>query len=255
MSVLSESADIIPPSLLLRAYEIGIFPMADGDDDEKIVWIEPKKRGVITLDSAHIPKRVWRYIRKNQPKVVFDHPHHNIIDACASKTQSRKKTWINKTIRQTYHELFLQGVCHTISVCDHDNNLLGGLYGIVIGSVFFGESMVSFAPRASQIALAALFLRMAKTNFKLLDCQFTTPHLQHFGCYELNHKDYLELLQPHIHRAEQRQLLDHYCENELLQAAQNPMSTYPFEVPIKSEVAHNELTHKATYEPTRKQNQ
>ena len=196
--------------------------MADRNHPENIVWIEPSHRGVITPESARVPRRMWRYIRTERKfRVVFNHPDPLIIAACAAHTSSRPETWINNTIISSYTYLFHQGYCHTVSVYDSENQLVGGLYGLAAGSTFFGESMVSFHPRASQIALVALLVRMKRAGFTLLDCQFTTSHLENFGCLTLTQEDFLELLHQalKLHGDEPSLFMHNYHEDELEEAA------------------------------------
>lgn len=196
--------------------------MADGQDPERIVWIDPHNRGIITANSAHFPRRLLRYIRSKKNRVIFDHADRITIDACANSSLSRPETWINNTISSIYNELFDQGHCHTIGVYDDEGNFKGGLYGITMGRVFFGESMVSKSPRASQIALAALMLRVKRAGFAIIDCQFLTPHLQRFGCIEVSKELYLSMIKDII-KDNSVHILDNYQEDELLEFAQKPL--------------------------------
>ena len=116
-----------------------------------------------------------------------------VIDGCADSRPGRRSTWINSRIRELYRALHEQGHCHTVETW-LDGRLVGGLYGVALGSAFFGESMFSTRPDASKVALAWLVARLIVGNFRLLDCQFMTEHLKSLGATEIDQKDYLALL-------------------------------------------------------------
>ena len=132
----------ITPQVLLKAYAIGIFPMAESADDPNLYWIEPEERGVIPLDSFHIPRRLKRTITSGRFEVRIDTDFAGVIRGCAESVPDRPKTWINERIRKLYGELFDMGACHTVETW-RNGKLVGGLYGISLGAAFFGESMFS----------------------------------------------------------------------------------------------------------------
>jgi leucyl/phenylalanyl-tRNA--protein transferase len=168
----------ITPEVLLKAYACGIFPMAESADDPALYWIEPERRGVIPLDSFHVPARLRR-------TVDFD----AVIDACAEPAAGRARTWINTRIRTLYRGLYARGHCHTVEVYD-GTDLVGGLYGVSLGGAFFGESMFHRVRDASKIALVHLVARLKAGGFVLLDTQFVTDHLKTFGARELTRRQY-----------------------------------------------------------------
>ena len=175
----------ITPQVLLKAYSCGIFPMAESADDPALYWIEPQQRGVLPLDSLHIPRRLLKTVRTTQFEVRVDTDYDAVIDGCAAPREGRMSTWINRRIRTLYRQLFDLGACHTVEVWDGDR-LVGGLYGVALKSAFFGESMFSTERDASKIALMHLAARLIAGGFSLLDTQFVTEHLRQFGTIELD---------------------------------------------------------------------
>jgi leucyl/phenylalanyl-tRNA--protein transferase len=183
----------ITPQVLLKAYAVGIFPMAESADDPGLYWIEPESRGIIPLDGFHLPQRLRRTVASDQFEIRVDHDFAAVIDGCAGAAIARPKTWINGRIRKLYGELFERGACHTVEAW-RDGRLVGGLYGIVLGGAFFGESMFSRERDASKVALVHLVARLKVGGFCLLDTQFTTPHLKQFGAIDIDRRVYQELL-------------------------------------------------------------
>jgi leucyl/phenylalanyl-tRNA--protein transferase len=191
--VLSGDEDVITPSLLLRAYACGIFPMADSADDPTLYWVEPRLRGVLPLDAFHVPRRLARTVRSDAFEVRVDTDFAGVIDGCAAARPGRRVTWINGTIRRLYGELFRLGHVHTVEAW-REGELVGGLYGLKLGAAFFGESMFSVATDASKVALVHLVARLRCGGFALLDTQFLTTHLAQFGAVEIPREEYLTLL-------------------------------------------------------------
>ena len=183
----------LTPDILLRAYAIGIFPMAEGREHRELHWIDPEQRGVLPLDSFHVPRKLRRRIRRGDFKVTCDNAFAKVIESCAEPADNRPDTWINPAIEHLVMELHAMGFAHSIE-CWRDDRLLGGLYGVSLGGCFFGESMFSREKDASKIALVHLVFRMKKGGFVLLDTQFTTPHLTQFGVIDISRADYRELL-------------------------------------------------------------
>lgn len=188
---------ILPAEILLAAYRQGIFPMADHRDDEEIFWVEPKRRGIIPLDSFHVPRRLARTMRASTFTVTVDRAFEQVIDLCAAQASDRPNTWINRSIEASYVALFREGHGHSVEVWDGDV-LVGGLYGISIGGAFFGESMFSRATDASKIALVHLVMRLRAGGYRLLDTQFITAHLSQFGAIEVSRAAYRKLLAPAV---------------------------------------------------------
>src|SRR6478609_5906075 len=183
----------ITPEILLRAYSIGLFPMAESADDPEIFWVEPDLRGVLPLNDFHVSKSLAKTIRRKPFEIRFDHDFEGVIAACAEETSGRPSTWINQTIRSLYASLFRMGHAHTVEAWDGDQ-LVGGLYGVSLGAAFFGESMFSRRTDASKICLVHLVERLRDKGFTLLDTQFTTDHLKTFGAIDIPKDEYLKIL-------------------------------------------------------------
>jgi leucyl/phenylalanyl-tRNA---protein transferase len=179
----------LDPDLLLRAYSIGVFPMSDSRDAQDLYWVEPKRRAILPLDSFHLSKTLRKRLKSEEFHVTRDRAFDAIVRLCAT----REDTWINAEIEASYIRLHEAGRAHSIEVWQ-DGALAGGLYGVRLGAAFFGESMVSLKPDASKVALAWLVARLIVGRFRLLDCQFMTPHLESLGAVEIGQKDYLVLL-------------------------------------------------------------
>ncbi|QDZ10164.1 leucyl/phenylalanyl-tRNA--protein transferase [Devosia ginsengisoli] len=183
----------ITPELIMRAYRAGIFPMAEDAGDEDLFWVSPEMRGIIPLDGFHLSTSLRKAIRKSGFAVRVDTDFEAVIEGCATVGSDRESTWINRTIRSVYGELFRRGVVHTVEVWDGDA-LVGGLYGLAIGGAFFGESMFHRKTNASKMAMAHLVERLKAGGFVLLDTQFVTPHLASLGGVEIPREHYEERL-------------------------------------------------------------
>lgn len=179
----------ITPEILLRAYAIGLFPMAESRDDPTIHWVDPRRRGILPLDKFHISRSLSHRIRHWNCTIRTDSDFAGVLDGCAD----RAETWINPEIRSLYLDLHAQGHAHSLEVWE-DDALVGGTYGVVLGSAFFGESMFSRRTDASKVALAHLTHRLRAGGFTLFDTQFLTPHLASLGGIELPRVAYHRLL-------------------------------------------------------------
>ena len=179
----------IDPDLLLNAYAIGVFPMSDGRDAPDVYWVEPKRRAIIPLDGFHLSRTLRRTVRSDRFRVSRNQAFAEVVQACAE----RDDTWINAEIEASYALLHQRGRAHSVEVWSADA-LVGGLYGVQLGGAFFGESMFSREPDASKVALAWLVARLIAGRFRLLDCQFMTPHLRSLGAIEISQRHYLQLL-------------------------------------------------------------
>ena len=180
----------VTPELLLRAYTVGIFPMAEGRNDPEIFWVDPRKRGVMPLDGFHISRSLGRRIIKAPYEITLNANFEGVLDGCAD----RPETWINGTIRSLYLDLHDMGRAHSIEVWK-GNELIGGVYGVSIGTAFFRESMFSRATDASKIALAYLVDHLEQTGYTLFDTQFLTEHLKSLGGIEVSRDLYHDQLQ------------------------------------------------------------
>ena len=183
----------ITPELIIRAYRAGIFPMSEDAADDDIFWVSPEMRGIIPMDGFHLSTSLRKAIRRSGFTIRVDTDFDSVIDACAEPDEGRETTWINRTIRSVYGELFRRGVAHTVEVWD-GADLVGGLYGLAIGGAFFGESMFHRRTNASKIAMAHLVERLNAGGFVLLDTQFITAHLASLGGIEIPREQYEERL-------------------------------------------------------------
>jgi leucyl/phenylalanyl-tRNA--protein transferase len=179
----------ITTDLMLRAYRHGLFPMAETRRGDRLYWLDPEKRGILPLDRFHLPRRLARTVLSNAFAVTVDQDFAGIIAGCAEPMPGRDDTWINPQIERLFGELHRMGHAHSVESRQNDR-LVGGLYGVAIGGVFFGESMFSFARDASKVALVHLVARLRLGGFRLLDTQFVTAHLAQFGAYELKREEY-----------------------------------------------------------------
>lgn len=187
MSRRSLSPDGITPELMLRAYSIGVFPMAESAHDPWLHWIEPRQRGIIPFDHLHISRSLAKTLRANPFDIRINSDFPRMIEACAT---ARETTWISHRLRMLYNELHEQGYAHSVEAW-LDGKLVGGLFGIALGGAFFGESMFHTKRDASKIALTHLVARLIAGQFRLLDTQFITPHLASLGAIEIDRTTYL----------------------------------------------------------------
>ncbi|MEM8740406.1 MAG: leucyl/phenylalanyl-tRNA--protein transferase [Pseudomonadota bacterium] len=205
----------ITPSLLLRAYAAGVFPMAESAEADSLFWVDPKRRGILPLDALHVPRSLRKSLRRGGFRVTVDQAFSDVIDGCAA----RSETWINGEIRDLYITLHRMGYAHSIEVHD-DQGLAGGLYGVRLGAAFFGESMFSVRTDASKIALVWLVARLRSGGFMLLDTQFVTDHLAWLGAVEISREAYHKMLDTALERPAQFCALSAGASvDEVLQAA------------------------------------
>ncbi len=183
----------LTPDLVLCAYAIGLFPMANDRYDPTVHWIEPRRRGIIPLDAFHVPRSLRKVIRQRRFEVRADTAFDAVIAACAEERPERPRTWLNDELIALYGELHRRGHAHSVE-CWRDGRLVGGLYGVSIGAAFFGESMFSRESEASKVALVHLVERLRAGGFRLLDTQFVTDHLRRFGAVEVSRDAYRLLL-------------------------------------------------------------
>lgn len=179
--------------LLLRAYAMGIFPMARSHDDPRLYWIDPDQRGILPLDTFHVPKSLRKTLKQGRFQLRVDTAFAEVMAGCALTTTGRPDTWINDEIVRLFVELHRLGLAHSVESW-RDGKLVGGLYGLALGSAFFGESMFSRETDASKVALVDLIARLKQGGYALLDTQFVTDHLARFGAMEIPRQDYLKRL-------------------------------------------------------------
>jgi leucyl/phenylalanyl-tRNA--protein transferase len=183
----------LTPDLVLCAYAIGLFPMANDRHDPTVHWIEPRRRGIIPLEAFHVPRSLAKVIRQGRFEVRTDTAFDAVIEACAEARLERPRTWLNDELIAIYGELHRRGSAHSVE-CWRGGELVGGLYGVSMGAAFFGESMFSRERDASKVALAALVERLRAGRFRLLDTQFVTDHLRRLGAVEVSRETYRLLL-------------------------------------------------------------
>lgn len=179
--------------LLLRAYAMGIFPMARSRGDQRLYWIDPDQRGILPLADFHIPRSLRKTLRRQAFEIRVDTAFEEVMQGCAQSTADRPDTWINDEIVRLFVELHHLGMAHSVETW-RDGMLVGGLYGLSLGSAFFGESMFSRETDASKVALVDLVARLKRAGYRLLDTQFVTDHLCRFGAVEIPRHQYLKLL-------------------------------------------------------------
>lgn len=187
---------MLSPHLLLSAYAEGIFPMAESRGSTTLQWIDPRLRGVISLNRFHISRSLRRAILKADYVVTIDRDFGAVVQACAA----RPETWINDELLQGYAALHRVGHAHSLEVRSLEGDLIGGVYGVTLGTAFFGESMFSRRTDASKIALAWLVCHLRRSGFTLFDTQFLTRHLATLGAVEIPRAAYHRRLKAALER-------------------------------------------------------
>lgn len=194
----SSRDDELTPDLVVRAYCIGAFPMADGRDG-RIGWYSPDPRALIPLseDGFKVSRSLRRRVRSGTYRVTMDRAFDRVIRACAEPRPSDADTWINEEVIDVYNQLHHAGLAHSVEAWSDDDatELVGGLYGVALNGAFFGESMFHRATDASKVCLVVLVDHLRTRGFELLDVQFVNPHLQQFGVMEVPREDYLGRLE------------------------------------------------------------
>jgi len=179
---------MISPALLIEGYLHGVFPM--GMEDGEIGWFSPDPRAIIPLDDGfHVPHGLKRTLNQESFDLRVNQSFEEVMRACAR----RDETWITGEIIESYCELHRRGFAHSVEAW-RDGRLAGGLYGVALGGVFFGESMFHWETDASKVALHGLVQRLRERGFTLLDTQWITPHLRKFGAIEIPRRQYLRHL-------------------------------------------------------------
>ena len=186
---------IITSDQLIRAYMLGMFPMSESRTNKKFFFVDPKFRAIIPIFNFHISKSLLRLVKKKPFKISINKAFQDVIKSCA--TINRTETWINKEIESLFISLYEMKQAHSVE-CWQNNQLVGGIYGLAIGGVFFAESMFSSVPNGSKIALLNLVARLWKTGFKILDVQFLNDHLLQFGAHEISKHEFQTNLQEAI---------------------------------------------------------
>ena len=184
----------VTPDLVLRAYAAGVFPMAESRGSDRMYWLDPALRGVLPLDAGfHLSRRLRRTVLSGRFTVTADRDFAGAIRGCAEPAPGRTDTWINEEIERLFLDLRRRGYAHSVETW-LDETLVGGLYGIVIGKVFFGESMFARATDASKVAFAHLVQHLRRHDFGLIDCQMRTSHLASLGAREIPRDDFCDAI-------------------------------------------------------------
>lgn len=185
------------PERILAAYRRGIFPWYQ--DDQPILWWSPNPRAVLFPEQIHRSRSMQKVLRSERFTVRMDTDFAGVIQGCAEITERRNGTWITESMRKAYCKLHERGYAHSIEVWREDS-LVGGLYGIALGAVFFGESMFSREENASKIALIRLCQQLQRWGFAVIDCQVSNPHLHSMGASTIARSDFVKLLEQHTDR-------------------------------------------------------
>lgn len=186
--------DKLTPFDLLDVYRQGFFPMAEHREDQEFQFYAPHTRALLPIKNLHIPKRLSRKMRHVAYDMRIDTAFAEVIHHCADAVRSKDSgTWINDHIIALFIQLHEMGVAHSVETW-LDGKLIGGLYGLTLGSTFCGESMFSIESDASKVALVHLAAHIGERGFKLLDSQFRNPHLDQFGLYEIPQEEYVEMM-------------------------------------------------------------
>ena len=180
---------VITPGLVLQAYWQGCFPMAD-DRNGRLRWYRPTMRAIITWDRYKVPRSLAKVARRKPYALTIDRAFASVVAACAKLAT----TWISEDIESLYIQLHQLGHAHSVEAWDGSGRLVGGLYGIALGSCFCGESMFHLADDAAKICVMHLVEQLQSRGFTLLDCQQQTPHMERFGAYEVDERTYAGLL-------------------------------------------------------------
>jgi leucyl/phenylalanyl-tRNA--protein transferase len=185
--------------MVIRAYSIGIFPMASHRHDPHVHWVAPYARGVLPLPSFHVPRRLAKTVRRRTFEVVCNRDFEQVVTGCAAPRPGHPETWINPEIARVFGRLHTLGYAHSIEAW-RGPVLVGGLYVLVLGAAFFGESMFSAETGASKVVLVHLAALLRRGGFTLFDTQFVTDHLRQFGAVEIPSPVYLQQLDEALQR-------------------------------------------------------
>jgi leucyl/phenylalanyl-tRNA--protein transferase len=176
---------------LVTAYSNGIFPWYD--DDQPILWWSPNPRAVIIPSQLHCSRSLKKNIRKSTLNYTFDQAFTDVIHLCGAVREHDQGTWITEEMRDAYTQLHHDGFAHSIEIWDQQE-LVGGLYGVALGKVFFGESMFSLQTNTSKMAILAISQHLADCGYKLIDCQVDSDHLFTMGAVLMTRNDFIQSL-------------------------------------------------------------
>ncbi len=174
---------------IILGYKNGKFPMGESKTGSIIEWVVPLERGLIPVGGIHCSKSLRKEIKKTEFSVSFDKNFDEVVTNCAD----REVTWINKTIFEQYQILYSKGLAHSVEI-KKNGELVGGLYGLALGAVFFAESMFSKTSNTSKLAMIAMMARVNYGGFKIFDTQFPSAHLKSMGGITVEKKNFEKML-------------------------------------------------------------
>ena len=180
---------------LIQAYRHGCFPWFS--DGQPILWWSPDPRTVLFPDELHVSRSLGKVLRQQRYRVTFDNDFAGVIKACAAPRSCEDGTWITSDMQKAYIELHGRGHAHSVEVWEKDQ-LVGGLYGLAMGQLFFGESMFSRADNASKVGFATLVQQLKAWGFVLIDCQMPTQHLESLGARSIPREEFARYLRNHL---------------------------------------------------------
>lgn len=180
---------------LIQAYRHGCFPWYQAG--QPILWWSPNPRTVLLPQELHVSRSLRKTLRQERFQVTFDHDFSAVIQACAGPRDYADGTWITPEMQAAYRELHRRGIAHSVEVWQNDN-LVGGLYGLAIGQLFFGESMFSHVDNASKVGFTTLVRRLKQWGFVLIDCQMPTQHLQSLGARSISRSEFADYLKRYL---------------------------------------------------------
>ena len=201
----------LSPDLLIEAYNKGIFPWFS-DDDGPLLWWSPDPRAVLLLEDFKPSKSLRRLMRRGRFRVTFDQAFSEVVSACAEPRSNSTETWITPNMQRAYRTLYDLELGHSVE-CWEEDELVGGLYGISLGAMFFGESMFSKVSNASKVALARLVEQLLQWRFTVLDCQVMNQHLRSLGAIDIPRNQFLSLLSENRRHVTRTGRWDLYAEN------------------------------------------
>ena len=186
--LLAAGADL-SAARLLEAYRRGIFPWFN--EDEPVLWWSPDPRMVLFVDEVRVSRSLRKVLRDDTFRVTFDQAFEDVMRGCAAPRDGQDGTWITEDMLDAYTGLAVSGAAHSVEVWQ-DDTLVGGLYGVSIGRMFYGESMFSRVSNASKVALVSLAWQLGRWQFEVIDCQMSTPHLASLGARDVPREQFLE---------------------------------------------------------------
>ncbi len=195
--MLAAGADL-SPARLLEAYRRGIFPWFS--EGQPILWWSPDPRMVLFPAELKVSRSLARTLRRKDFEIHADTAFRRVMEACAEPRPGQDGTWITHQMVEAYTAMHRQGIAHSVETW-RDGELIGGLYGVALGRMFFGESMFSRAADASKVALVTLVRQLADWNFGMIDCQMKTPHLASLGAREIPRAEFARRLEELVHYA------------------------------------------------------